>query len=225
MSDMSDDEILEFLDDEDEAAEAQSMVSPRTVKGALTEVRVMTDDEAAWFDQVLQRYQEEYKFENIADLQDLDRLVFMEMLSYRYATWMLIGHDYDAMDFDEKAIRDTKGKIDQEIRLLKQHMGMNRRHRVESEQESVGEYLKNLLRRAEEFGVHRDAQVNKAFDMLQEIFKRVGLYYRGDEEERRHLGVEPLQILDWIWNTARPDFEAIDDAFRQNQRIWIREVS
>ena len=37
------------------------------------------------------------------------------------------------------------------------------------EQQSTGEYLRNLLRRAEEFGIHRDNQIAKAIDVLMEI--------------------------------------------------------
>lgn len=223
MSDnLTDAQIQAILDDEDTVEAGPKNV--REVQGALTSVTVLTDAEAAWFEDVRDRYQTEYKFENVADLQDLDRLLILELLSYRFSSFMLIGHDYDGLDFDDKGLRDHKGKIDQEIRLLKQHMGMNRKNRIESEQESVGEYLKNVLRRAEEFGIHRDKQVNKAFDLLQEILKRVGLYYRCDEEERRHLGVDADQILLWIEQVAKADFEAIDDAFRKNQKIWVKEV-
>jgi hypothetical protein len=149
----------------------------------------------------------------------------MELLSYRYASWLIQGHDYDNLAFDEKFVRDHKQKMDQEIRLTKQHMGMNRKARVESEQQSVGEYISNLLRRAEEFGVHRDLQVNKAFDLLQEVMKLVALHDRTDEEERHHLGVDATQIIGWVREVAIPEFHAIDDAFRQNQRIWIKDVT
>lgn len=220
MSDLSDEELLNLLGDEEERT-----TDFQTVEGASgTELTVLADEEARWFDSTKERYMEEYRFENIADLQDLDRLLGLELLSYRYLSWLTRGIDYDGMVFDEKAARDHKQKLDQEIRLLKQHMGMNRKNRVESEQESVGEYLKNLLRRAEEFGIHRDRQVTKAIDLMSELKKLVGLYERTDEEERRHLGVEMDQIFAWIRDVAIPEFDAIDDAFRVNQRIWIKEV-
>lgn len=219
---LSDDELLELISGEGPVAPA----SRAKVQGASgTEFTVYGDEEQRWFETNMERYLDEYKFENIADLQDLDRLLAMELLSYRYASWLIQGHDYDGLAFDEKFVRDHKQKMDQEIRLTKQHMGMNRKARVESEQQSVAEYLSSLLRRAEEFGVHRDTQVNKAFDLLQEVFKLVSLHYRTDEEEQNHLGVSAHQILEWIKGTAMPEFAAIDDAFRKNQRIWIKDVS
>ena len=219
---LSDDELLELIEG-DEFTPAPQKVRVEGASG--TEFTVFGDEEQRWFEMNRDRYLEEYKFENIADLQDLDRLLAMELLSYRYASWLIQGSDYDGLQFDEKFVRDHKQKMDQEIRLTKQHMGMNRKARVESEQQSVAEYLSSLLRRAEEFGIHRDEQVNKAFDLLQEIIKLVGLHYRTDEEEQNHLGVAPHQILAWIRDTAIPEFNAVDDAFRKNQRIWISDIS
>lgn len=211
-------DILADLLDEDE-------VETISVKGASgTEFHGLTPEEALWFNTMQNRYSEEYRFENIADLQDLDRLLGLELLSYRYASWLIRGVDSRGAAFDDKAVRDHKQKIDQEIRLLKQHMGMNRKNRVESEQESVSDYLRNLLRRAQEFGVHRDHQISKAVDLLMELRKLVGLHERCDEEERRHLGVDIDQIYNWIKDVAIPEFDSIDAAFRKNQKLWIREI-
>lgn len=220
---LSDEELLALINDEVDDDPPARMVKVEGASG--TEFWVHGIEEQAWFETNLERYLGEYKFENIADLQDLDRMLGMELLSYRYASWMIRGHDYEGLEFDEKFVRDHKQKMDQEIRLTKQHMGMNRKARVESEQQSVADFLENLLRRAEEFGVHRDAQIAKSFDLLQEIIKLVSLHDRTDEEERHHLGVGADQILQWIREVAAPEFQAIDDAFRKNQRLWIQDIA
>jgi hypothetical protein len=190
-----------------------------------TEFTVANKDEKDYFEMNLAKYKSEYRFENVSDLQDLDRLLGLELLSYRYTAWLVKGLDYDGLQFAEKEVRDHKQKCDSEIRLLKKNMGMDRKGRVESEQESVGEYLRNLQRRAGEFGVHRDNQIVKALDVLNDLKTMIGLHDRSDEEEQRHLGVATDQIMEWVRNTAIPEYDAIDDAFRKNQRIWIREVS
>lgn len=189
------------------------------------ELEVAHEDEKHWFEMNLQKYQSEYRFENVADLQDVDRLLGLELLSYRYTAWLMRGKDYDGLEFHEKDVRDHKQKIDAEIRLLKKHMGMDRKGRVESEQESVAAYLQNLLRRANEFGVHRNNQIAKAIDILNDLKTMVGLYYRCDEEERSELGAEKEDIWNWIVETALPEYDEIDDAFREEQRLWIKEVS
>ncbi len=220
--DVSDEQIESLLASEEESIhESETIV----VKGASgVELFEIYRQEATWFENNLKRYMEEYRFENIADLQDLDRLLGLELLSYRYAHWMIRGVDYDGLSFDEKAIRDHKNKMDTEIRLIKAHMGMNRKSRVESEQQSVSEYLSELLRRAREFGVHRDTQIAKALDLMAELKKLVGLHDRTDDEERTMLGVHADQIVSWIRDVAIPEYDAIDDAFRKNQRLWIKRV-
>lgn len=219
---LSDKEILAALG---EAPDAEiEMIEVEGVSGA--RFQVMGQAEADWFESNMTRYLNEYKFENIADLQDLDRLLGLELLSYRYASFLIRGTDYEGSVIDEKSIRDHKDKIDREIRQIKgDHMGMGRKGRMTAEQESAGDYLQDLLRRAREFGVHRDEQIAKSIDLLMEIKKLVGLHFRCDEEEQFELGVSAPQILQWINDVAIPEYDKIDDAFRKNQRLWIKQVS
>jgi hypothetical protein len=170
---------------------------------------------------------EQFRFENVSDLQDLDRVLVGEILSFRWGSWLTKEADYDGRSIEEieDKLKKQKLDVDKETRLLKEKMGLNRAHRQDSEQQSIADYLQNLLQRASEFGVHRDHQIAKSVDLLHELFTQVGLYMRSDEEERAHMKVEPEDILKWIIEVAKPEFEAIDDAFRQNQKLWIKEVS
>jgi hypothetical protein len=190
-----------------------------------TEFEVLTPDEKDYFETNLTKYKSEYRFENVSDLQDLDRLLTLELLTYRYTAWLMKGSDYDGLQFSEKDVRDHKQKVDTEIRLLKKNMGMDRKGRIESESESMAEYLRNLLRRAGEFGVHRDNQIAIALDLFNDLKTMIGVHDRTDEEERRHLGVSEPQIMEWIRNEAIPRYDAIDNEFRVNQRMWIKDVS
>ena len=206
-------------------AEDPAYVNTLFVRGSSgTEFEVLNKEEKDYFEMNLKKYKEEYRFENVSDLADVDRMLGLELLSYRYTAWLIKGSDYDNLQFSEKDIRDHKQKVDTEIRLLKKNMGMDRRGRVESEAESVSEYLRNLLRRAGEFGVHRDTQIAKALDLFNDLKTMIGLHDRTDTEERLHLGVEEHQIIEWIRNSAIPEYDAIDDAFRKNQRSWIKDV-
>ena len=221
MAELSDEELLALIGP---GVEVETELI--TVEGCSgTEFQVITTDEAVWFDSSMERYHEQYDFENIADLQDLDRLLALELLSYRYASWLIRESDYDGNPFDEKAVRDHKVKVDKEIRDIKSHMGIGRKTRTESEQQSVGDYLADLLTRAQEFGVHRDAQNAKSQDLFNELKKLVGLYRRTDEEERKHLSVDLPDILEWIETVAIPEYDKIDDHFRQNQKLWIRDIA
>lgn len=195
------------------------------VKGAGgMRLEVMIPEEKAWFQDTLKKYLSEYSFENVSDLQDLDRVMGMELLSYRYTQWFLRGSDYDGMQFDVKGAKDHKKSLDQEIRLTKQHMGMDRKGRTADDNESVADYLVRLQRRAKEFGVHRDNQVSKIYNLFHELKTLMGLNARTDEEEQEYLDVSDQDILSWIRDIAIPEFDALDDHFRQNQRMWIEEV-
>lgn len=191
------------------------------------EFEVLHESEIEYWNSAREKYLEQFKFENISDLQDLDRVLVGEVLCFRWGSWLMSETDYDGRSIEELADKLKKQKIDQEkeTRILKEKMGLNRAHRQDSEQQNTAEYLQALLRRAKEFGVHRDEQVAKAIELLNETFVQVGLYRRSDDEERAHLRVFPEDIMNWLWEVARPEYEAIDDAFRKNQRIWIKEIS
>lgn len=219
----SDEEILQML--EAAADETEGDLGPIVVTGSsTTEFHVMTEEEKRWFEVSLEKYLEEYEFGNIADLQDLDRLLALELLSYRYASWLIRDTDYDGSSFDEKNTRDAKDKLDKNILAIKAHLGIGRKNRIESESESVGDYLSNLLQRGKEMGVHRDNQNAKIMSLFMELKTQVGLWQRSDEEERNHNKVNMSDIFEWIIDVAIPEFEQLDTHFRENQKYWIKEM-
>jgi hypothetical protein len=186
---------------------------------------VIHDLEVAWYNEASKKYLSHYSFENIADIQDLDRLLQSELLAYRWGFWLANEGDYDGHTVDEKITRESLQKTQTELRLLKKHMGMDRRGRIESQSQSVADYLSTLKRRAKEFGIHRNAQVAKIIDLFSELETLIGLHDRTDEQERAELGVTESEIIHWIRDTAIPEWREIDDEFRKEQRYWIREVN
>lgn len=193
--------------------------------GAIFEV--LNDPEREYWNKAREKYLDQYKFENVSDLQDMDRVLVGEILSFRWGSWLVKEADYDGRSIEEieDKLKRQKLDLDKETRLLKEKMGLNRAHRQDSEQQSTAEYLEALLRHAGEFGIHRDEQISKAIDLLHEVFTQVGLYTRTDEEERAHLKINPEDIMKWLIEVAKPEFDAIDAAFRVNQRIWIKDLS
>ena len=199
--------------------------SSKIVVGATkTEFEVLDDIEVKWWERALNGYLDQYKFDNIADLQDLDRLLRSELLSFRWGNWLAREADYDGNVIDEKVVRSSLMEKDRELRLLKKHMGMDRKGRIESESQSTADYLSELKRRAKEFGVHRNHQVAKAIDLFMDLKTLVGLNERTDPQEQAELAVTEHDIIQWVREHAIPEYEAIDDAFRQNQSLWIRNL-
>jgi len=52
----------------------------------------------------------------------------------------------------------------------------------------------------------------------------IGLYDRSDDEERTHNRVQVVDIIDWIRTVAIPEFQELDDHFRENQKYWIKDL-
>ena len=219
---LTDEEILAQLRQSEEEEEIDDSLVVNGTSG--TEYIVLIPEEAVWFRSALDKYQEQYSFDNIADLQDLDRLLAMELLSYRYSAWMIRETDYEGNQYDDKVVRKDKIDIDKNIISVKAHLGIGRKNRVESEQESTADYISNLLQRAGEFGVHRDAQNAKILNLFMDLKTLIGLHDRSDDEERTHNHVHQEDIIEWIRKVAIPEFAELDDHFRVNQRIWQKEL-
>ena len=179
--------------------------------------------EVQYFNDRVQRYQADNHFTNMSDLQDLDRLIVTELLVWRWGMWVSQKRDYWGDPIDEnqwqKAIKDHSA----EIRQLKKSLGLDKETRDKQKGEgSFEEYLKNLRMRAKEFGVMRNEQACKAIELFQQLKSLVILHNNCDEQERAEQHIRLEDLLDWIENTAIPEFDEIDEKFRQtSQRYWI----
>lgn len=165
------------------------------------------------------------KFTNVSDLQDLDRLLVMELLVQRWGTWLSQKRDYWGEPVDENAAQKAIKDHSTEIRQTKKSLGLDKetRDKVRGE-DSVDAYIRNLRQRAKEFGVTRNKQAAKAIELFQEISGVVMLYEKCDTEERIQQHCTPEEIVNWFIATVRPKFEVIDEEFRKtSQKMWIRK--
>lgn len=189
-------------------------------------VSVQTDQEADWFEETRDAYLGETKFTERTDLVDLDRLLVLELMVFRWTMHLAAGQDYDGdMVNDRQLTTDIKLYSDQ-INKVKESMGLNKKSRdAQANEGNFSAWLSDLKARAKIFGIHRESQLTKALALFQELHTIVTSYDRSDEEERRKLGFESeTDVLDWIRHTALPEFDVLDAYFRENeQRYWVRE--
>lgn len=172
-----------------------------------------------------QRYADELKLTNVSDQQDLDRVMMMEVMCYRWGHWISTQRDWLGDPIDPDSTANQFQKISGELRQVKKLIGIDKVNRDRQRgEDSVSAYLANLLIRAQEFGVHRDRQVAKAIELLQQMFGLVTLWRNCDERDRDELHVTMEDIFDWIQTIAHPEFLAVDQAFRENQKIWLRSL-
>jgi hypothetical protein len=186
---------------------------------------VLTQDEMRYFEEKASRYTTDNHFVNISDLQDVDRLCFMELMCYRYSLWLSQEHDYWAQGVDLDALKKTVVEYSKELRLLKKSLGIDKAQREKEKGENVADYLENLRVRAREFGVTREKQLTKALTLFNELKELVTLHNNCDAKERVEMNVEMEDIFEWIETVAIPEYDAIDEHFREHQqRFWIRQV-
>lgn len=185
---------------------------------------VETPDEQRYLNDRVHRYQSDNHFSNISDHQDLDRMVTFELFIYRWSLWLSRGIDYYGEEIDQRAVASQIEAWSQEVRLLKKTLGIDKPARDKARgDDSVVNYLARLRERAREFSVMRNAQFDKALELFQQLKALIGFYDRTDDVEQGENQARMEDIFAWIRDVAIPEFEAIDQQFREtNQKFWIR---
>jgi len=197
----------------------------RLVSGKV--VTVMTQTEAEWFEETRDAYESELKFTERTDLVDLDRLLVLELMIFRWTQWIASGTDYDGDMADEKKLTGDIKLYSDQLNKVKESMGLNKKSRDAMASEgNFAAWLSDVKSRAKIFGIHRVKQLTKALALMNELSTVVGAFDRSDEEERRKLGFEDEKaIVAWVRETMLPEYHAIDAYFREHeQRYWVRDM-
>lgn len=188
---------------------------------------VIGDEEADYIEDLSQQYLSAFEFSNVSDVQDLDRVVAMEVQTYRWARYMARGVDYNGIRVDgvdlQKRIKEFSG----EIRQLKKALGIDAATREKARGEgSLPAYLALLREKARVFGVHREHQLDRALELWHQLMSVVMVYNNAvDEDERRLIHHTAEDILSWVTDVAAPEFREIDEYFRSNsQKYWVQDI-
>lgn len=184
--------------------------------------------EKSFYEAQMRKYLAEFKFTASADLADLDRLLFQELLDFRWTKQLGNGKDYDGQWLSaaiEDAYRRNKIAAATVISQIKTDLGMNRASR-DAQLDSPADFIRQLLIRAKEHGVHRNNQVIAALRLFNHLKSIVGTFDRSNMLERDKVGIRSEEdIVAWIRDVAIPEFDAIDDAWRSStQKYWDGET-
>lgn len=188
---------------------------------------VQTEVEQRWFNQTKEKYLSETRFTDTTDLQDMDRLLCLELLMFRWNQHLASGYDYHRNMVDDDLLRKQVKEQSEAITKLKQSLSLDKKSRDAALNEgNFAVWLADVKRRAKLFGVHRENQLNKALALMNELSGIVGAYDRSDDEERKKLGFETeAEILTWVRTTMLPEFRAVDEHFIENeQKLWKRDL-
>lgn len=180
--------------------------------------------ESEWYARQRDMYLEHNRFTNISDLEDLSRLLTLEIMVYRWTTHLTQGFDYLLSRVNESELKTAIKEYSTEIRQLKASLGIDRAQRERDKGETLGDYVANLLSRAKEFGIARDEQYAKSVTYIWELISMVQTHDRCDEQERRELDLNEKDIIQWVRDTLIPEWNTMNTSFRTNQKIWISEL-
>lgn len=186
---------------------------------------VLTDEEMDYFQNRSKRYTSDNHFTNVTDLQDLDRLLMMELMVWRWGQWLASEEDYDGVNVDTDELQKQLREYSTEIRQIKKILGIDKVTRDKEKGESVADYLENLRMRAKEFGYARNKQSVAAITLFKELQSLITLHDNCNERERREQHIEMHDIIAWLKEIAFPEFDKIDEEFKKtSQTYWIREM-
>jgi hypothetical protein len=211
-------DISQLIDDDEEVVTGIDVVTP---SGAT--ITVLNQSEADYYDQVHQRYLSDNKFKNVSDILELDRILVMELMCYRWGIWILAEEDYFGRKINPTEVQKSIETYSREIRGIKKDLGIDKSTRDKDKGDSVAEYVQMLGIRAKEFGISRNKQAAKAIELLMEARALITLYENSSESERKEFHANINDIVTWFKNRF-VEFEEIDAELRKNQSTWIRDL-
>lgn len=213
---MSDDSLDDLLE------EVRDLVIVSSPSGA--EIKLLTDNEKEYYEQISARYQKDNIFTNVSDLQELDRVLLMELMIYRWSQWLLEEKDYFHEPVNVAEIQKNIIEHSKEIRLVKKALGIDKLTREKEHGETVADYIHSLRQRAKEFGIMRNNQAVAAITLLKELQGVIQFHDNCTEDERQEFHVQIDDVLKWIRDQF-DKFDEIDAEFRKSsQTYWVREL-
>lgn len=219
------DDAGEPADEAGETADSAAQYDVALCSGEV--VKVQTSVEQRWFEATRDKYLTENKFTATTDLQDVDRLLVLELALFRWTQHLASGYDYQKNLVDDDLIRRQIKDQSDVITKLKASLGLDKKSRDAALNEgNFATWFADAKRRARLFGIHRENQINVGIALLQELSAVVGSFDRSDEEERRKLGYQTeADIVAWIRDHLLPEFKKVDEYFLENeQKLWKRDL-
>jgi hypothetical protein len=203
--------------------DADGMVLVRLPSGATFPVH---SEEVDYITERVGLYLQQNHFPNISDLQDVDRMLVLELMCYRWGVWLSRQKNWWGDSIDENETQKAFSQYSSELRQLKKLLGIDKMARDKQKgEDSVTAYLANLQIRAKEFGVMRESQLDKALELFHEMKALLTLNRNCDDQEKREMHVTDADVLEWLHDIAIPEFDSIDEYFRTHQqRTWIRAM-
>lgn len=216
------DNLDELMDAAQEAI--NSIVVPAVTTPSGAALNLLTEQEQDYYESSSAKYQTDNIIINMSDIQELERILLMETLVYRWSQWIAEEKDYFGDPVNVMELQKNIKEYSSEIRLVKKALGIDKATREKEHGETVADYIHNLKLRAQEFGIHRNNQAVAAITLWQELVGVVQFHMGSSPDERNEFHANESDVIKWVVDHI-PVFEEIDDEFRKtSQQYWIRDV-
>ena len=193
------------------------------------EMPVLDEGEKTFYDKLRDLYTTSYEFTDPSDISDLDRILTLELTSYRLSRQLGQGHDQHGIPLTTRDISSLNRSL-KEISVLlgksKDDLGLSKSSRDAGGEEDPGNYLMELRKRALAFGIHRNRQVNQAIAELQDLISICQTWLRSNDLERSHTDYRSAEdIVNYVAKDVAAKVEELDTHFRENgQSIWVGKI-
>lgn len=184
---------------------------------------VLTTNEATYLRDRIRRYMADNHFINVSDIQEIDRMICIELLIHRWTMWISKGRNYYDEDINVKQHNDMVGDASREVRQLKKGLGLDKATRDRTRgDDSVAALWDNLKQRAMEFGYSRNAQYIQTLTAFNRVKAMLQFHDNADLIERKENACE-LEDVIAVLRDEITKFDKIDEQFRHGtQSMWIR---
>jgi hypothetical protein len=188
------------------------------------ELNVLATAEVDYVNERVRLYNEEFRWTNVSDIQDVDRIVLYELMIYRWGLWVSLQKDYFDEPVNEQSLRKSINDYSAELRQIKRSLGMDKASRDRERGESIPDYLDNLRKRALEFGVNRNKMMDKGIELAMQAISLAQLWANCTEDERIEQVCTGDDVAKWLFEHFTPEFMAVDKAFREGQqKYWVSD--
>lgn len=224
------DDDLFFEDDPLGQVDAGSVDESRQVTTvAGHRMPVLDESEKEFYEQLRDGYTASYQFTDPGDVSDLDRILTLELTTFRLNKQLGQGHDHHGLPLGTKdiaSINRTLKDIALTLSKAKDNLGLSKLAREAGAEEDPATYLQDLRRRALEMGVHRNKQVTLAIAELMELISIAQTYLRSNDFERSNTDYRTAEdIVRHIAVEVAQKMEELDAHFREHgQKIWVGKV-
>lgn len=171
-------------------------------------LKLKNAEEVQAWEQSAKRYIEDYGLTKANDLMLLGAVLSQGIAMFRAQQDLA----------DDKKAMVAQGiiiKASGEIRELEKALGIDKKSREAGGQHTVTDYITRLKRAAHAKGVHLSERLKRYEAFNMELRWKLRLLRNGDDEDRRHHGITPENILTW----AEGELSKLEEADKR----WAHE--